>query len=201
MNLKKLTFFCLIFAILIINMNAQDDEYEASDSMYDLGDQVFTIRAGLFLPLFFMSADYSFYSTNLSLGGIGALEWSAFINSKITLGGELSGMFAFSPNDRVLYMIPLTFKAAYYFRKYPFEFPIYCGAGINLSTIGDSFHADFILKPGASVFWNFNQEWSFGFNAVYWWVPQIYSGSGLVSASHTKFGNFLETTLSAMFRF
>lgn len=201
MNLKKLTFFCLIFCILIISINAQDEDFEAYDYMYDLGDQIFIIRAGLFLPLFFMSPDLEFSSTNISIGGVGALEWSTYINNRITLGGELSGMFAFSPNDRVLYMIPLTFKVAYYFRKYPFEFPVYCGAGVNFSTIGDSFHADFILKPGASAIWNFSHEWAFGFNAVYWWVPQIYSGRGQVPASHTMFGNFLETTLSAMFRF
>ena len=198
MDLKKLTFFCLILGVLIININAQDEFYDFS---YDRGDQIFTIRAGLFIPLFFMSTGFDFSPTNLSLGGVGALEWSTYINNRITIGGELSGMFAFSPNDRVLYMIPLTFKAAYYFRKYPFEFPIFCGAGINLSTIGDSFSADFILKPGASAIWNFTHEWAFGFNAVYWWVPQIYSGRGKVPASHSMFGNFLETTLSAMFRF
>ncbi len=201
MNLKKIIFVCLIFSILVINIYAQDEEPEAYDFMYDLGDQIFTVRAGLFFPLFFMSTDFDVFSTNLSIGGVGALEWSTFINNRITLGGELSGMFSFSPNERVLYMIPLTFKVAYYFRKYPFEFPIYCGAGVNFSTIGDSFHADFILKPGASVLWNFNSEWAFGFNAVYWWIPQIYSGSGKVPADHTRFGNFLETTLSAMFRF
>ncbi|MCL2704927.1 MAG: hypothetical protein FWE72_01825 [Spirochaetaceae bacterium] len=201
MNLKKFAFFCLLICILTINIYAQDEDYEVYDYMYDLGDQIFIIRAGLFIPLFYLSSDFDSYSTNLSIGGVGSLEWSAFINNRITLGGELSGMFAFSPNDRVLYMIPITFKAAYYFRKYPFEFPIFCGAGISLNTIGDSFHADFILKPGASAIWNFNHEWAFGFNAVYWWIPQVYSGNGKVPSSHTMFGNFLETTLSAMFRF
>ena len=201
MNLKKLTFFCLLFCFLLITIYAQNEDKDIYDQKYDLGDQIFAIKAGLFIPLFYTSPNFSVYSTNLSIGGIGSLEWSAFINSKVTLGGELSGMFAFSPNDRVLYMIPFTFKVSYYFSKYPFEFPIYCGAGVSFNTIGDSFHADFILKPGASVLWNFNHEWAFGFNAVYWWIPQVYSGSGLVPASHTMFGNFLETTLSAMFRF
>ena len=201
MNLKKFTFLCFIFCFLIINIYAQDEDFENYEYTYDLGDQIFTIRAGLFLPLYFMTTDFEVSSTNLSIGGVGALEWSAFINNRITLGGELSGMFAFSPNERVLYMIPLTFKVAYYFRKYPFEFPVFCGAGVSFNTIGDSFHADFILKPGASVLWNFNHEWAFGLNAVYWWIPQVYSGGGRVPASHTMFGNFLETTLSAMFRF
>ena len=199
MNLKKLAFFCLIFSVLIVNMNAQDDDFEGQ--LYGRGDQTFIIRAGLFWPLFFMSTNGTVSSTNLSLGGVGAIEWSGFLNSNIALGGELSGMFAFSPNDRVLYMIPITFKMTYYFRKHPFEFPVYCGAGINFTTLGDSFHADFILKPGASIIWNLNSEWAFGFNAVYWWVPQIYSGRGMVPSEHTMFGSFLETTLSAMFRF
>jgi len=209
LNFKKITFFCLIFSILTININAQIGDFDSHGFNYARGDQMFTVRAGILWPLFFATPfsappdrSAGIHSTNLSIGGVGALEWSSYINSRVTLGGELSGMFAFSPNGRVLYMIPLTFKAAYWFRRYPFEFPIHCGVGVSLNSIGgDSFSLDFIVKPGASAIWNFNHEWAFGFHAVYWWIPQIYTGRGRVPREHTMFGNFLETTFSAMFRF
>lgn len=188
-------------SVITAQENEQPENNETYDYMYDLGDQIFTIKAGLIFPLFFSSPDFDFSSTNLSMGGAGSLEWSTFINSKVTLGGEFGGMFAFSPNDRILYMMPLTFKVSYYFRKYPFEFPVYCGAGITFNSIDDAFHLDLILKPGASVIWNLNSEWGFGFNLVYWWVPQLYSGRGDVPSSHTRFGNFLETTFSSLFHF
>ncbi len=207
LNLKKSVLILLILQFCLISpcLSAQEEEPPAEeeniDFMYSLGDQIFTIKAGLFFPLFFMSPDLNFASTNLSMGGVGSLEWGAFVTNNISLGGEFGGMFAFSPNDRILYMMPLTFKVSYYFRKYPFEFPLFCGAGITFNSIDDSFHLDFILKPGASAIWNFNSEWAFGFNLVYWWVPQLYTGNGKVQADHTRFGNFLETTLSALFHF
>ncbi|MCP5514351.1 MAG: hypothetical protein H7A26_02680 [Spirochaetales bacterium] len=207
MKIKKYTTLIIILLLLfsLTDLWAQEEEQPADEEnfeyVYGLGDQIFTIKAGLIFPLYLMSPDFNFTSTNLSMGGAGSLEWSAFINSSLALGGEFGGMFAFSPNDRVLYMMPLTFKISYFYRKYPFEFPIYCGAGISFNSIDDAFHLDFILKPGASVLWNFNSEWAFGFNLVYWWVPQIYTGNGDVPASHTRFGNFLETTMSALFHF
>lgn len=206
LSLKKSSIILVMLVfILSFPVYAQDNDSPETDEIYetayDLGDQIFTIKAGLFFPLFFMSPGFDFASTNLSMGGVGSLEWSTFVNSRVSLGGEFGGMFAFSPNDRILYMMPLTFKISYFYRKYPFEFPLYCGAGITFNNIDDAFHLDLILKPGASVLWNFNPEWAFGFNLVYWWIPQLYTGNGKVPADNTRFGNFLETTLSALFHF
>ncbi len=203
MNQKILIFMLILIILPLIHVFSQEDneDEEYIEEVYGLGDQTFTITAGVIHPLFYSTTDFEFNDTNLTMGGAGSLSWNGFISSKVSLGGEFGGMFAFSPNDRILYMMPLTFKVSYYFRSYPFEFPIYCGAGISFNSISDAFHLDFILKPGASVFWNFNPEWAFGFNLVYWWVPQIYTGDGMVPASHTRFGSFLETSLSALFRF
>ena len=198
-------FIILIIFILFSSYNvfAQEDEEQEEyfEDAYGLGDQTFTITAGLFHPLFYSTPDFEFVDDNLSMGGCGSLQWNAYINSNWSLGGEFGGMFAFTPNDRILYMMPLTFKVTRYFRNYPFEFPVFIGAGFSFNSVADAFHLDPILKPGAGAYWNFNEEWAFGFNLVYWWVPQIYTGSGKVPASHTRFGHFIETSLSAMFRF
>jgi hypothetical protein len=52
-----------------------------------------------------------------------------------------------------------------------------------------------ILKPGASIFWRFNPEWSFGFNTFWWFVPQ-WPKNG-----NNSIGNFVELTLSARYHF
>ena len=204
--MNKNFIFILILFILIPSAIAfsQEDDNESEEyyeAVYGLGDQTFTITAGLFHPLFYSTPDFEFVDDNLTMGGVGSLQWNAYINSSWTLGGEFGGMFAFTPNDRILYMMPLTFKVTKYFRKYPFEFPIFLGGGISFNSLADAFHLDPILKPGAGVYWNMNEEWVFGFNLVYWWVPQIYTGNGKVPASNTRFGHFLETSLSTMFRF
>ena len=179
----------------------EDDDIDTYEESYSLGDQMFVINAGLFIPLFFFDRSLDVMETNLTLGGTGSLCWQVFLTNHLSLGGELGGMFALSPNRRVLYMIPLTVKATYWFRFYPFEIPISLGLGGNLSILEEAAHIDFIAKPAVGFYWNFNEEWAFGANVTYWFVPQIYSGSGKVQSSHSMFGNFMDVSLSVMFRF
>jgi hypothetical protein len=165
---------------------------------YGLGDQMFSIKAGLFIPLFFFGGG-SATSTNLSLGGMGALEWGAFLTGRLALGGELAGSFSFSPLGRTLAIIPITAKLSYFFFKYPFEIPLHIGVGINFTTLGDQLYVGLILKPGASFYWNFISSWAIGLNLAYWFVPQWYTKPELISQN--RYGNFLEISISALYHF
>ena len=167
---------------------------------YSLGDQMLSINLGLMVPLFFNWGPEGFARTNLSVGGIGSLQWGSFINSRVALGMELAGTFMFTPNGRSLFMVPITGKVSYFFRPYPFEIPIFLGAGLNISRLDDQTKFDPILKPGASFYWAYNPEWSFGLNTVWWWVPQFYRGPEPPSGD-TRVGNFLELSLSALYHF
>jgi hypothetical protein len=167
---------------------------------YALGNQALIISAGLFTPLFFQSPEGSFSGTNLSLGGVGSLQWAAYLNNNMTIGLEGGGMFAFSPNSRALFMLPITARYMYIFRFYPFEVPLSISAGINFTRLADHFQILPIMKPGASFFWNYDYEWAFGLNLIWWWSPNVYFGP-TPSSSQTRFGNFLEITLSAMYHF
>lgn len=202
---KKIILILLIALLSAGPLLAQDMTGEEDDEnyveMYGLGDQMFCINAGMFFPLFFMDRDFSLTDTNLTLGGVGSLSWQTFVSNNVSIGVDFGGMFAMSPNDRILYMVPLTAKATYWFRLYPFEFPVSLGLGGCLSVLDEAAHIDFIAKPSVGVYWNYSEEWAFGLNAVYWFIPQYYSGKGKVPESHTMYGNFLETSLSVMFRF
>ncbi len=167
---------------------------------YALGDQMLSINLGLMIPLFYHLRDGGTTSANMSLGGLGSLEWGSFLNNNVSLGIELGGSFAFDVNGNALFKVPITGKISYFFRSYPFEFPVFLGAGLNISRYKDYTKFDPILKPGASFYWSYNPEWSFGVNTVYWWIPQIYRGSEPPS-DHTAFGNFLEVSLSALYHF
>ena len=205
LNKKLIILLTLLIFISVPIFAASDDEDDDDRDTYvesfTMGDQMFFINGGVFIPLFFFDRSCDFSKTNLTLGGTGSLCWQVFLSNHISVGGELGGMFALSPNKRVLYMIPLTAKATYWFRFYPFEIPISLGLGANLSILEYAAHIDFIAKPSVGFYWNFNEEWAFGANATYWFVPQIYSGSGLVESGHSMFGNFMDVTLSVLFRF
>lgn len=169
--------------------------------LYGLGDKMLSINLGFLIPLFFQATNGSVDATNLSLGGAGSIRFESFLSSHVTLGGELGGSLSFSPNGRTLIMVPLTARVSYILRRYPFEFPLSFGAGINFTKLDDAFHIDPIVKPAAAFYWNYNAEWAFGLNLAYSWIPQIYSGGGQVPSDHTRFGNFLDVTLSALYHF
>lgn len=168
--------------------------------LYGLGDQMFLINAGLNIPLFFQSESGSTAATHLSLGGLGSLEVDFFLNNNLTVGGEFGGNFSFSPNGRTLFLVPVTAKVSWIFHVYPFDFPVFFGSGVDFMRLGNELFVGPIVMPGAGAYWNFTAKWSFGLRAVYWWVPEIYLGTS-PPPSRSRFGNFLELSLSALYHF
>ncbi len=167
---------------------------------YTLGDQMLSIDLGIVIPLFFALGDDGIAPTQLSVGGAGALYWGAFLTNELAVGLDVAGSFMFTPNRRTLFLLPIAARASYFFRRYPFEFPVHLGLGLSISRLEEATKVDFIAKPGASVYWNYNAEWAFGLNAEYWFVPQIYIGDSPPS-DDSRIGNFLSVTLSALYRF
>lgn len=161
---------------------------------------MFVMNAGLFIPLFYMDESFNGYRTNLSLGGTGSLQWSSYLNNNLSLGIELAGAFAFSPNGNTMFTIPITGTVTWTFRHYPFEFPIFVGVGVNFLSLTDQLFFGPILEPGAGAYWYIAPKWELGLRAVYWWVPEIYLGSN-PPPSHSRFGNFLGISASAIYHF
>lgn len=159
-----------------------------------LGDQMLQISVGPLIPLFFQSLT-GVAPTGLTLGGAGSLQWNAYVTKALRIGAEVGGMFAFSPRKNTLLMVPVTAKAAYVLSAYPFEFPLSVDIGMNVVKYVDDVYVDPILRPGVGVFWQYDVTWSFGLNLRYWWVPHI------STPENTRFGNFLEITLSALYNF
>ena len=101
MNFRTLLIL-LIMSLLILTVSAQEEVPGENfvPTLYQLGDQVFNINLGLFVPLWYRNpGDFSSAPTNLSLGGTGSLEYASFINSTMSLGLSLKGMFAYTPTE------------------------------------------------------------------------------------------------------
>jgi|GEM_PF-656413 len=195
-------FFIFIFLLLFSGLVYSKGNKEAEEiiaPVYGLGDQMFEINAGLFIPLFFQATDGSTSSTNLSLGGGGSLGWSAFLAQQFSLGAELGGMFNISPLKRVLIHIPITAKIGYMFRVYPVDIIPRFSTGIVFTKLQEELYVGPILKPGVTAVYNINTEWAVGLNVMYWWLPQFYTDEDL--KDDTRFGNFLEVSLSGVYHF
>lgn len=199
----------ILIALVMISFSsllvAQDEEPNIVPVEYHIrGDQVFSIDAGLFLPLFFL--DFSsgdndgkaFSKTNLTLGGAGFLSYTGYINGNMRIGGEFGGVFAYSPNENVFSMIPISVKGAYEFNLGPqFTIPIFLSVGISLTNYLDNFRVDPLIKPGVGFYWNYNSEWSFGAKYDYWIVPEIFGNN----PEYNIVGNFSNVCLSVEYHF
>lgn len=204
--MKRITLLLLILSILSIgSIGAQEAIDNSNDDpgiTRNMGDQTFSFTAGLFSPLFSQATDGTItsFSDHLSVGAQGALDWHFYLRKNMKIGGQLSGVFAFTPSSRVFSMVPITFVYTYIFDLYPVTIPLSLGAGFSFNRLDQLFQFTPILKPTASIYYSFNPDWSLGFNVSYWWNPEIHFDSGDL-AGQTRFGNYLETSLSLMYHF
>jgi len=204
---KKLLLATLVFSLLQWSfLYGQDEENEEETpqeiDLYSLGDQNFTIHVGMFFPLFFLDPTpaegiSAAQKTNLTVGGAGSLMYEAYLNNNFKIGLELGGIFAYSPNKNPFFMVPITARAVYEFHFGQFSLPIFMGLGINIITYEDYKNVQFLMKPGASLYWHFNSDWSFGGTLAYWISPEV------VPSDHTqdRIGNFLDFSISARYHF
>ena len=183
-------------------ISAQEGDVEEVVPLYGLGDQTFSLHAGIVTPLFFLSlsGETSPGLKNLSVGGTASLEWNSFITSNLSAGIELSGFFTFTELDRGLVLVPIVGKLTYFIRAYPFEFPLHVGLGVNFTKLDEDLYFGPILKPGFSAYWNYDSQWAFGMKFDYWFVPELYFGDS-PPQEQSRFGNFLESTLSVFYHF
>ena len=179
--------------------NEEEEKTIVALAGHQLGDQTLALSAGLTIPLFFQEFSGPYHDTNLTLGGTGELQWNAYVAPSVRLGLELAGAFMRSPNQRTLFMLPITAKATYVLGISRFEFPIFLGVGLNLVRYREWSHLDFILKPGAAAYWRYDSNWSFGASAAWWLDFQGTTDSQ--DPEQARMGNFLAITPSVFYHF
>ncbi len=199
MKRKLLTvwLFSLFVACSFLPERAEGDD-RPSSSPYSLGNQVLSINAGLFIPLFLVGGNPSLGSTNLTVGGVGSIDWGAYVSPHVRIGASIGGTFTFDPNYTALLMIPIVVKASYLFELYPWEIPLTLGLGMNVLKYSSDSTIDFLIRPGTGLWWSYNSSWSFGVNLNYWWDTQFTRGTltgGWVAA------NFIEVSIGALYHF
>ncbi len=202
MHVSRIRRFAVALLVVFVasTLPAQQDS-DAFAPTYTLGDQSLAINLGLFVPMFFAGPVSLFEPANLSLGGAGSLLWSTYLTNEISVGVELGGSFALTPNGRALFLVPIAARGSYSFRAYPFEFPVSLGAGLSIARLEDAVKVDPFIKPGGSFYWYYSTQWAFGANLFYWIIPQIYTNLTYQGVTETRVGNFLEFTLSARYHF
>ena len=174
-------------------IGSEGDDYNIT--MYSRGDKTFTITLGTLIPTILTGKGIEGNDHGLSVGGTGTLSFSYFFTSNFFFGGELSGVFMGTRAGNMLYLIPMGGHIGFQFVYRRLEFPFSVMAGFAPQKYLESNYGGLIIKPGASMFWRFNPDWSFGLNSRWWFVPQW------PKDGQNMLGNFLELTLSARYHF
>ena len=198
-----LIFFLIFFGLSLFAQEGDSQEEDIREPLpeekwdeimtaeYSPGDRTFVVTLGVIIPIFFSGIDNNEHG--LSLGFYGSLAFNYFFTPRIFVGGELSGMFASTRGGNMLYIIPFGIRVGYQFWYRRFEFPVSVMIGAAPQRYLEKGYFGPIFKPGASAYWRYNPEWSFGLNGVWWLVPQ-WPKNG-----NNSFGNFFELTLSARY--
>jgi hypothetical protein len=176
-------------------------------SLYTKGDQIFCMNAGVVFPLFFANHDGRISSgygngpddMHVNIGGTGSLAYGYFLTPNVFLGGEIQGSFAGTLAEKLLFFVPVGVKAGYQFVFGRFEFPLSLLAGMathRYSVAGDPAYWGPFLRPQVSSYFRFNNDWSFGLNISWWWMPQWTS-----DVNKNVDGHFMDIMLSARYHF
>jgi len=205
------SFWLLLFLFGIVVPVAAQEEYPDSgqedemptinwDSyvpdLYQAGDKTFPISVGVVFPTVFTGKGLEGgNSSNIGLGWMLTLGFNYFLDSHWFLGGELGGMFAGTGGKNMVYIISLGPRVGYQLEFGRFEVPFTLMVGAAPQKYLEKGYFGLIIKPGASAYFRFNSDWSFGLNAHWWMLPQWpANGKDVV-------GNFLQLSLSARYHF
>ncbi len=200
-KLPRLTLLAILAFAAVALLDAQEADGEIkiesewdgySPSIYDRGDQTFSITIGTMNPLFYVRSDGEKVENKSKLGGAGSLSYSYFFTPNFALGGEFGGMFSATIGGNMLFVMPFGLRATYQLLYRDFEFPFSLMVGGATQSYLGTNYLGLIVKPGTGAYWRATPDWSFGLNAIWWWMPEWTD-----SRDTTVYGNFLELTLSA----
>jgi hypothetical protein len=207
--MRKAWAFLLVLLLILgkfgTGLYAQENEDPPIESdweiyapeFYSRGDQTFIISLGLIFPtLFFNQGEVISHNFSPPLGGTASLSYNYFLNSHVSLGGEIGGMFNYTVGQNTVFIIPIGARLGYQFVYRRFEFPFTLTVGIAPQRYLDQGYFGLFVKGGGSVYYRFNPDWSFGANANWSWFPQWTKDS-----KNNVDGNIVDVTISARYHF
>ena len=165
-------------------------------SIYSPGDRTFSISLGLLVPMAFVDSKYHRLKNNMDLGGSGSLSYSYYLTSSLFVGGEIQISFNATLGKHFVFLIPISAHVGYQFIYRRFEFPlVFSLGGASQMYNGYDLYGMYV-KTQASGYYRFNQEWSFGVNTSFWWLPQWTS-----EPDKNSYGHFFVVTAAARYHF
>ena len=170
--------------------------------LYSRGDQTFTISLGFIFPTLFHDYNPKIIKDHnwFPLGGAGSLAYTRFLNAHYFLGIEVGVNFNRTLGENTVFIIPIGIRTGWQFLLHRFEFPISLAVGIVPQRYLYFSYTGMFIRLGASGFFRFSPEWSFGLNADWNWYPQWPKKEGNPTAKDI-YANIIGVTFAARYHF
>jgi len=170
--------------------------------LYARGDQTFAISLGVIFPTVFLNNGKKIeHNFDPSVGGTGSLAYSYFLNSHLFLGAEIGIKFNYTLADNTVFLVPLGVRAGWQFIIRRFEIPLNFTIGIAPQRYLNQGYLGMVMKGGASVYYRFNPDWSFGISSEWSWYPQWPKENGRRVPHKDMHANIVSLTISARYHF
>ena len=170
--------------------------------LYSRGDQTFTISLGVIFPMvFYNNTTIVNHNFTPPVGGAGSLAYTHFLSAHYFLGIEIGVNFNYTLGQNTIFIIPIGIRTGWQFLFHRFEFPISLAVGVVPQRYLNYNYTGMFIKGGASGFFRFSPEWSFGLNVDWCWYPQWPRENGNPVPSKNMYANILAVTLAARYHF
>lgn len=201
MKPRSIVIICVLMT-LVSPLWAQNNEAEASKAVIETqrqGSQTIAISVGGNVPLFILPKDPdATESVTLGVGASFGLQYQYFIANHISLGGSLYGSFSSTIAGQSLFVAPISAHAAYWWDAAPMEYTAGMDLGMTVMRLsGDGMLTPF-AKLGGGAYYKIDEAWYIGGQSYFWFIPELHTGS---NAGLTRYGAFLEVSVSAVYHF
>jgi hypothetical protein len=201
--------FLTTFVILAFSMatsifaqdNNTDDEYGDGD-VYDDGtvEEVYEQNGAgdQFISLKLMPCFPLNFGKQLYVGGALSVGYHRFLTKYIALGGDF--LFGYNPTigSNIFTYVPLTLAVTFQPYIGKFEFPIKLGVGFAVENyLSMNYFPGLIIKPELGAHYRFNENWSFGIEGQFMYMPQWF----VEHPENDSYGLFIMAALSARYHF
>jgi hypothetical protein len=169
---------------------------------YSRGDQTFTMSLGAGFPVLFLNnGKVMAHHIKPPVGGAGALGYTYFINPHLFFGAEIGVQIFYTLGRNTLFLVPIGARGGWQFLAGRFEFPLALTIGMAIQRYLNNNYLGLYIKGGASGYFRFNPDWSFGLSADWNWFPQWPKENGERIPKKDMYANTVGVTLAARYHF
>jgi len=203
---KTLRIISLIVLILLPTFLFAQQESTSTYREYGMGSQIFTFRAGPFIPAFMYrpsiedgDALLSFSDTRMNVGGYGSIRYQGFLTSTLALGGELGYIFAYDKGEELFTSVPIQAKLTYIPLQGRFELPLSVGLGFAYNSLEGASVGSLFVSAEVGFSWFYTDNWGITLSGGLHLIPELYTKNHPNFHDSTLLGT-MPITLSLSYR-